>query len=218
MLTSDNNLFNTSFEKKMSKEFENFDKIEKFFRPKNEKMNDQEKFDYVKKHYRYNTMSSWNRVTSFANNVKIHNIGFTKEQQDKYYTIFCNPNFSEIDAQSLYDNIDELIYKFQEEYTFNFSIGFNGSSSGYLVLYKTQKEGNRINVFPGKPIGEEFQNYETYEEFYEEEGPIDSYFELVYDFDLMCDIIRYCFGLDLLMETEEVMIPQPDKKIIRFKE
>ena len=56
------------------------------------------------------------------------------------------------------------------------------------------------------------------EEFYEEEGPIDSYFELVYDFDLMCDIIRYCFGLDLLIETEEVMIPQPDKKIIRFKE
>ncbi len=48
MLTSDNKVFNTSFEKKMSKEFENFDKIEKFFRPTNEKMTNQEKFDYIK--------------------------------------------------------------------------------------------------------------------------------------------------------------------------
>ena len=86
-----------------------------------------------------------------------------------------------------------------------------------MVLYKSQKVSKRIQSFPGRSIGEEFQNYETYEEFYEE-GPIDSYFELVYDFDLMCDIIRYCFGLDLLIETEEVIIPQPDKKIIRFKE
>ena len=128
MITTDNKVFNTSFEKKMTKEFDNFDKIEKFFRPKNEKMNDQEKFDYIKNHFRYNTMSSWNRVTSFANNVKIHNLGFTKEQQDKYYTIFCNPNFSEIDAQSLYDNIDELIYKFQEEYNFNFCLNYYGTN------------------------------------------------------------------------------------------
>ena len=218
MLTSDNKVFNTSFEKKMTKEFDNFDKIEKFFSPTNEKMTNQEKFDYIKNHFRYNTMNSWNNSTSFANNVKIHNLGFTKEQQENYNKIFFDENFSKTDAQSLYDNIDVLIYKFQEEYTFNFSIGFNGRSGGYLVLYKSQKVSKRIQSFPGRSIGEEFQNYETYEEFYEEEGPIDSYFELVYDFDLMCDIIRYCFGLDLLIETEEVMIPQPDKKIIRFKE
>ena len=128
MLTSDNKVFNTSFEKKMSKEFGNFDKIEKFFRPTNEKMTNQEKFDYIKNHFRYDTMNSWNNSTSFANNVKIHNIGFTKEQQENYNKIFFDENFSKTDAQSLYDNIDELIHKFQEEYNFNFSIRFNGSS------------------------------------------------------------------------------------------
>ena len=29
---------------------------------------------FLQKHFRYNTMNSWNRSTSYANNIKLHNI------------------------------------------------------------------------------------------------------------------------------------------------
>ena len=29
--------------------------------------------DFLKKHFRYDTMNSWNRSTSYANNIKLHN-------------------------------------------------------------------------------------------------------------------------------------------------
>ena len=29
---------------------------------------------FLKKHFRYNTMNSWNRSTSYANNIKLHNV------------------------------------------------------------------------------------------------------------------------------------------------
>ena len=29
---------------------------------------------FLKNHFRYNTMNSWNRSTSYANNIKLHNI------------------------------------------------------------------------------------------------------------------------------------------------
>jgi len=30
--------------------------------------------DYLKNHFRYNTMNSWNRSTSYANNLKIYKV------------------------------------------------------------------------------------------------------------------------------------------------
>lgn len=38
--------------------------------------------DYLKNHFRYDTMNSWNRATSYANNVKIHRV-IPNELQDK---------------------------------------------------------------------------------------------------------------------------------------
>ena len=29
---------------------------------------------FLKNHFRYNTMNSWNRSTSYANNIKLHNV------------------------------------------------------------------------------------------------------------------------------------------------
>ena len=31
---------------------------------------------FLRSHERYNTMNSWNRTTSYSNNMKIHSLGF----------------------------------------------------------------------------------------------------------------------------------------------
>ena len=34
---------------------------------------------YLKKHFRYNTMNSWNRSTSYANCIKLHHVDKPKD-------------------------------------------------------------------------------------------------------------------------------------------
>ena len=40
---------------------------------------------FLKNHFRYDTMSSWNRASSYANNMKIRNLGLTSEQASRLY-------------------------------------------------------------------------------------------------------------------------------------
>lgn len=75
--------------------------------------------EFLSKHFRYDTMSSWNRSTSYARNVKIHNLGLTSEQENRAYEI--------IHANSAYDEINSILR------------GFNGRSGGYLVIYQGGK-------------------------------------------------------------------------------
>jgi len=37
---------------------------------------------FLRKHFRYNTMNSWNRSTSYANNIKLHNVDKPKDIDD----------------------------------------------------------------------------------------------------------------------------------------
>ena len=54
--------------------------------------NDKEMFEFLKEHFTYNTMNSWNGLESIANNVKVYNLGLEgdcwkaldKAQQDDY--------------------------------------------------------------------------------------------------------------------------------------
>ncbi len=38
---------------------------------------------YLRKHFRYYIMNSWNRSKSYARNVKVYNLGLTRGQEDK---------------------------------------------------------------------------------------------------------------------------------------
>ena len=40
---------------------------------------------FLKEHVRYFTMNSWNRSTSYANNVKFYKLGLTEEQETSAY-------------------------------------------------------------------------------------------------------------------------------------
>ena len=51
---------------------------------------------FLKKHFRYHTMNSWNRSTSYANNIKLYNLNFSKTPLDKI--LIPNLDFVFIDA------------------------------------------------------------------------------------------------------------------------
>ena len=86
-----------------------------------------EMVSFLKNHFRYNTMNSWNRSTSYANCLKINSLGLQSDIVDKLYEM--------IGMDSFYKEINKLIYQFDFDHNYQWQCGFNGRSSGYLVLY-----------------------------------------------------------------------------------
>lgn len=84
--------------------------------------------EFLAKHFRYNTMNSWNQSTSYANNIKVYNLGLCKEQEEKLYAM--------LDTAEFYTFINKMLYDFSAEHNHLWQVGFNGRSSGYLVLYQ----------------------------------------------------------------------------------
>ena len=84
--------------------------------------------DFLTNHFRYDTMNSWNQNSSYANCVKIHNLGLLSTQIDKAYEL--------LNMEETYDNINWLLDEFAEKHNYAWQVGFNGRSSGYLVLYQ----------------------------------------------------------------------------------
>ena len=84
--------------------------------------------EFLENHFRYNTMNSWNRSTSWANNVKYYKLDLTSEQQDKFFELLsCEDSI-------FYDYyVDDHIRQFRNET--GYDVGFNGRSGGYLVMY-----------------------------------------------------------------------------------
>ena len=82
---------------------------------------------FLSEHYRYYTNNSWNRTASYANNMKIHSLGLTGEQEDKLFDI--------MECEGAYETINDLIDDFDRENGYAWQAHFNGRSGGYLVLY-----------------------------------------------------------------------------------
>lgn len=84
--------------------------------------------EFLRNHFRYYTMNSWNISTSYANNLKIHRLGLTGEQGMKLLDI--------MECEGAYDNINDMIWEFGSRHDWEWQAGFNGRSGGYLVLYR----------------------------------------------------------------------------------
>ena len=144
--------------------------------------NDRQMFNFLKNHFQYYTMNSWNRQKSIAHNVKIYNLGLSGDhwtaltflQDDDYFVV------------------NMMIEDWEAEHP-NYRVGFNGRSGGYLVLYPAQ----RCDCVLSADI-DECESYEEYKrycrEFY---GSVKAnrydlvqMVQLVQDFDKLCDEIR----------------------------
>lgn len=83
---------------------------------------------YLSGHFRYDTMNSWNRSTSYACNMKIYKLGLDRETENKLWDLSQVPEF--------YDRLNELVEDFGRQHNYLWQAGWNGRSSGYLVLYQ----------------------------------------------------------------------------------
>ncbi len=83
---------------------------------------------FLKNHFRYYTMNSWNRSQSYACNLKIYNLGLEKEITDKLYGM--------IQTEEFFYSLNDLMDEFNAEHNYRWQVGMNGRSGGYLVLYQ----------------------------------------------------------------------------------
>lgn len=88
----------------------------------------QEMTDFLRNHFRYNTMNSWNQATSYACNLKIHRLGLESEIESKLYDM--------LGTQEFYCFRQEALDLFSEMHDYQWQAAFNGRSGGYLVLYQ----------------------------------------------------------------------------------
>lgn len=147
--------------------------------------NDKQMFNFLKNHFEYYIMNSWNRLDTIANNVKLYNLNLSGD--------WCVA-LSLLERDS-YDEINIMINQWQE-YHPGYEVYFNGRSGGYLVL---KNKDNNYHILPEEIIeAEDYDEYKRYcKEFYgsvrANRNDLRFYTQLVQDFDKLCDDLRdYC--------------------------
>jgi hypothetical protein len=144
--------------------------------------NDKQMFNFLKNHYQYYTLNSWNGLKSIANNVKVYNLKLSGNCYNAL-TFLQDDN---------YDNLNSMIEDWEYEHR-GYKVGFNGRSGGYLVLYNA--DDNRT-VLPDEVDYND--DYESYKEMCREYfGSVKAaryklveMVKLVQDFDKLCDQLR----------------------------
>ncbi len=84
---------------------------------------------FLKNHFRYDTMNSWNRSTSYANNIKLYNV-------DKPDNIDEDIWWQMLTITQWQEKLSDLLEDFGARYNWNWQAGINGKSGGYIVLYR----------------------------------------------------------------------------------
>jgi hypothetical protein len=90
---------------------------------------------FLSGHFRYDTMNSWNAATSYAVRVKMRDLEFpSKEVRDRAYEL--------LDIDHIHDHcgVTSVLEEFDESHRWEWQMGFNGRSGGYLVLYQGGRE------------------------------------------------------------------------------
>lgn len=144
--------------------------------------NDRQMFNFLKNHFQYYTMNSWNGLRSIAHNVKIYRLNLSGDhwtaltflQDDDYFVV--NMMIEDWEAEQC-----------------GYRVGFNGRSGGYLVLYSIHDNGN---ILPDSIT--ESDTYEDYREYCREyygsvkanRWELVKFTKIVRDFDRLCDQIR----------------------------
>ncbi|MFA6424717.1 MAG: hypothetical protein WCW64_00860 [Phycisphaerae bacterium] len=83
---------------------------------------------FLKKHFRYNTMNSWSRSTSYANSVKLYTV-------DKPQDVDNSTWWEMISLPEWQEKLSELLEDFGRKHEWQWQAGINGRSGGYIVLY-----------------------------------------------------------------------------------
>lgn len=169
--------------------------------------NDKQMFNFLKNHFEYPTMNSWNNCYSIANKVKLYNLGLSGN--------WCVA--LSLLEEGEYESLNWIIQDWEREHP-TYEVYFNGRSSGYLVL---KYKGYNGHVLPDMIVDN--ADYEEYKECCRDNyGSVKAnreelvyYTKLVQEFDKLCDELRdYCDRLsNLKFEVIEM-----EKSVERFND
>jgi hypothetical protein len=181
--------------------------------------NDKQMFEFLKNHFMYDTMNSWNGSRSIANNVKVYKLALDGD---------CWQALSLLSKDEYYA-VNMMIEDWEYEHK-GYRVGFNGRSGGYLVLYNGN---NTCNILPDLIVDNDYNEFKDYcKEYYrgvKHYRPLlKEYVKLVRDFDKLCDDIREYvnelsttnFALDSLFEVVEMFNDcyREDLNYLKFSE
>lgn len=143
--------------------------------------NDKQMFNFLKEHFSYSTLNSWNGLKSIANNVKLYNLNLTGD---------WGTALNALEKDDYFD-VNMMIEDWEADHP-NYKVGFNGRSGGYLVLYN---KDNNCNVLPDYIVDGDYEDYKQYiKDYYgtlkDNRSNLRYLTELVRDFDKLCDDIR----------------------------
>lgn len=93
---------------------------------------------FLKNHTRYYLANSWNRATSYANNIKIHNLDIDPKIKDVFYDMLDT---------DIKDMVYGILSDFRNRHAGNYQIAANGRSGGYLVLYHGYKKESQYKSY-----------------------------------------------------------------------
>lgn len=161
--------------------------------------NDKQMFEFLKGHYEYFTLSSWNLLKSIANCVKVHKLNLEGDEWNALAFL----------QDEDYYEVNMMIREWERLHK-GYKVGFNGRSGGYLVLYN---EKDNRTILPAI-----IDDNDTYEEYKEDckyyygsvkaaRSDLVFYTKLVQDFDKLCDELRdYVNDLSLMDFKEQKLI------------
>lgn len=153
--------------------------------------NDKQMFEFLKNHFTYATVNSWNRQYSIANNVKLSRLNLSGD----WCVAMALLNEGE------YDNINWIIADWQRDHN-GYEVYFNGRSGGYLVLKEDDTSCGALPDYITE--SEDYEEYKRYCKNYfgsvkANRSDLVFYTKLVQDFDKLCDELRnYCDKLSNL--------------------
>lgn len=84
---------------------------------------------FLKHHFRYNTMNSWNQSTSYASCIKLNHVNKPLDiDEDTWWQM--------LDISAWHDRLSNLLDDFGRKHHYTWQAGINGRSGGYVVLYR----------------------------------------------------------------------------------
>ena len=169
--------------------------------------NDEAVFEYLKKHPRYFLMNSWNRLKTFAQNIKIYNLDVDREVSDKLYELL------DVDSPDVEFILKDNIEFFNEENP-GYTIYTDGRSGGYLILASSQNDRGKLS-----DMTDTVNNYDTLDDLKEDYDfeEFRTLAETIMNFDRACDnIIQAVVSLAENCEiVEEEYMVLKTRKVIK---
>ena len=151
-------------------------------------------FEFINNHFTYYTLNSWNGLQSIANNMKLYNLGLEGD-----WTTVLDYLYDEEDIGGIGFQIRDLVDEWEANHP-GYSLGWNGRSGGYLVIYNHDRRNGTVNfrnILPEDLTG--FDNYEEFKETIKDYygwnvkdmvPELREYTQLIRDFDKLCEDLR----------------------------